>query len=171
MDAARHALFAQRFVLNQNRVYRFILGLVPNRSDAEDLFQQACLVLWETWDKYDAAQDFFPWACGIAHNLVRNHRRKRGASALSEEVLERLARRRMEVDELLDERRKMLESCLDALPPPLRRLVEEVYGGVSVDEAARRGRQTPNAVYKTLRRIRAALHDCVSRKLAPGGTP
>jgi RNA polymerase sigma-70 factor (ECF subfamily) len=171
MDAARHALFAQRFVLHQNRVYRFILGLVPNRSDAEELFQQACLTLWETWDRYDAAQDFLPWACGIAHNLVRNHRRKRPSLALSEEVLERLAKRRVDVDDLLEERRKMLESCLDALPPPLRKLVEDVYGGGSVDEAARRSRQTPNAVYKTLRRIRAALHDCVSRKLAPGGAP
>src|SRR5688572_14527932 len=154
MDAARHALFAQRFVLNQNRVYRFILGLVPDRNDAEDLFQQACLVVWEAWDKYDPAQDFVPWACGIAHNLVRNHRRKRTSLALSEEVLERLARRRLDVDDLLEERRRMLESCLDALPLPLRRLVEEVYGGGSVDEAARRSRQTPNAVYKTLRRIR-----------------
>lgn len=171
MDAARHALFAQRFVLNQNRVYRFILGLVPDRSDAEDLFQQACLVLWETWDKYDAAQDFVPWACGIAHNLVRNHRRKRPTLALSEDVLERLARRRVEVDDLLEERRRILESCLDALPAPLRGLVEEVYGGESVDHVARRSRQTPNAIYKTLRRIRAALHDCVSRKLAPGGAP
>ena len=171
MDAARHALFAQRFVLNQHRVYRFILGLVPHRSDAEDLFQQSCLVLWETWNKYAPAQDFVPWACGIAHNLVRNHRRKRPSLALSEEVLERLARRRLDVDDLLEERRRLLESCLDALPLPLRRLVEEVYGGGTVDEAARRSRQTPNAVYKTLRRIRAALHDCVSRKLAPGGAP
>ena len=29
--------------------------------------------------------------------------------------------------------------------------------------------QTPNAVYKLLRRIRAALFDCVDRKAAPGG--
>ncbi|HEX7899562.1 MAG TPA: sigma-70 family RNA polymerase sigma factor [Planctomycetota bacterium] len=171
MDAARHALFAQRFVLNQNRVFRYILGLVPHRTDAEDLFQQTCLTLWETWDRYDAAQDFVPWACGIALNLVRNHRRKRGSLALSDALLERLGRRRLELDDLLEERRKMLDACLEALPGPMRRLVEEAYGGEDVERIARRSKQTPNAIYKTLRRIRAALHDCVSRKLAPGGAP
>ena len=39
--------FLTLFVANQNRIYRFLLTLVPRREDSEDLFQQTCLTLWK----------------------------------------------------------------------------------------------------------------------------
>jgi RNA polymerase sigma-70 factor (ECF subfamily) len=45
MDADQHQQFAQRMVRNQQRVFAYIVSLVPNRADAEELFQQTCLTL------------------------------------------------------------------------------------------------------------------------------
>ncbi len=175
MDSSLHALFAERFVRNQNRVYRYIFSLLPRRSEAEELFQEACLTLWQTWERYSPDIEFVAWACGIAHNLVRNHLRKRKHQPrllADETLLDQLAERRILEDAALEERRGALRGCLERLPETQRQLVEEVYSGDrSMKEIAERAAQTPNSVYKMLRRIRAALYECAERKLAPGGVP
>jgi RNA polymerase sigma-70 factor (ECF subfamily) len=168
MDRHRHALFAERFVRNQNRIYRYIVSMVADRAEAEDLFQQTSLTLWETWERYNPELDFVRWACGIAHNHVRNHFRKRqGPLALSDEVLDQLGQRRLDQDPVLEDRRRILGSCLGELPPRHRDLIDRAYGGGrTMDDVAREEGQTPNSIYKMLRRLRAALHECVTRKLA-----
>ena len=175
MNQDLHALFAERFVRNENQVYRYIFCLVPRRSEAEELFQETSLTLWKTWERYRPEVDFAAWACGIAHNLVRNHLRKRKTQPrllTDEQVLDQLAERRILEDRNLEERRRVLRSCLERLPGEQRRLVEEVYSGDrSMKEIAEGSSQTPNAVYKLLRRIRAALALCADRKLSLGGAP
>src|SRR5579864_8549290 len=97
MDQDLHALFAERFVRNENRVYRYLFSLVPRRSEAEELFQETSLALWKTWDRYPPEVDFAAWACGIAHNVVRNHLRKRKAQPrllTDDQVLDQLTERR-----------------------------------------------------------------------------
>ena len=173
MNQELHDLFAERFVRNENRVYRYIFSLVPRRSEAEELYQETSLTLWKTWERYRPDVDFVAWACGIAHNLVRNHlrRRKNQPRLLADEqVLDQLAQRRALEDPALEERRLALHGCLERLPEKERRLVEEVYGGDrSMKEIAVGSSQTPNAVYKHLRRIRKLLYDCAERKLTPRG--
>jgi RNA polymerase sigma-70 factor (ECF subfamily) len=168
MDAARHQQFAERMVRNQQRVFRYLVTLVPNRADAEELFQQTCLTLWENWDRYDAALDFVPWACGIAHNHVRNFLRKaqNRQVTLEADVIELLAERRLTAQAADDDKLAALRLCLERLNADNRALVEAYYGGRTVDELATRRSATPNAVYKLLHRLRQSLHDCVTSRLS-----
>ncbi len=167
MDDARHQQFAERIVRNQHRVFGYIVSLVPHRADAEEIFQQTCLTLWENWDRYDPALDFFPWACGIAHNHIRNFRRKQRSAPvqLDADVIDLLARRSAELQQRGDDRISALRDCLPMLPDRSRALIEAYYGGTAVQQIASQSRSTPNAIYKLLHRIRDTLHDCVSRKL------
>lgn len=196
MERERHDRFAALFVRNQNRVYRYLLTLVPNRADAEELFQQTSLTLWETWERFepsatanvaasqsanpgsgsdltgDLADQFVRWACGIAHNHVRNFvRKKQNQQVLADaNVLEALGAWRLAHEDRLESRRQALAGCLEKLPAGQRSLVERIYAGLeTVQGAAEAAGQTPNAVYKTLNRIRAALYDCITRRLAVEG--
>jgi RNA polymerase sigma-70 factor (ECF subfamily) len=171
MDAEQHRQFAERLVRNQQRVFRYIVSLVPNRADAEELFQQTSLTLWECWDRYDPELDFFPWACGIAHNHVRNFQRKRQNAQvqLQADVLEMLAERSQELRQREDDRLAALQHCLAELTERNRRIIESYYGGRTVQQIAEQLPASPNAVYKLLDRIRMALHNCVSLRLAGGG--
>jgi RNA polymerase sigma-70 factor (ECF subfamily) len=172
-DAVRGArdCFNAQVFSNQERVFRFILTLVPNFSEAEDLLQQTLMTLWMTWDRFDPAQDFFRWACGIAHNHVRNYVRKRRTSAqwcssFSNQLLEQLARERQELDCVLERRRQALQQCLCKLSPTERDLVARCYGETeTIKGVADNAGQSSNAVYKQLRRIRAQLYVCISRLL------
>ena len=44
-------LFLRLFLQNERRLYAYILTLLPNRADADDVLQEASLVMW---DKFDA---------------------------------------------------------------------------------------------------------------------
>lgn len=168
MDANKHQQFAERVVQNQHRVFRYIVSLVPRRADAEELFQQTCLTQWENWERYDLSLDFVPWACGIAHNHVRNfHRKRQNAQVqLDADVVEMLALQSRDRQPREDDRLVALRECLEGLPERSRGVIEGYYGGRSVQEIADQRTTTPNAIYKLLDRVREALHDCITARLA-----
>lgn len=161
---------------NQNRVFRFLMTLVPSRSDAEDLLQQTCLTLWQNREKFDpSAGEFASWACAIAHNHVRNFRRREATrqmaqTHLSEDVVEHLVATRSAHGSLMDEWHRALTLCLEKLTPKQRAVLEESYGGASLKTAAPDAGLTPNALYKVLRHVRGLLHDCIQRTVNEGGS-
>lgn len=170
MDVEKHRQFAERVVRTQQRVFRYVASLVPNRADAEELFQQTCLTLWENWDRYDPELDFLPWACGFAHNHVRNFQRKRVNTQvqLEADVVDLLAARSCELQSNNDDRLAALRQCLAQLDEKNRALVEGYYAGRTVPEIAAARSATPNAIYKLLHRVREALQECVTKRLAQG---
>jgi len=173
MDSAKHQQFAERVVRNQHRVFRYIVSLVAQQADAEELFQETCLTLWENWERYDLTLDFVPWACGIAHNKVRNFYRKRQHSQvqLDDDVVELLAARSLERQQHEDNRLTALRLCLNELPERSRSIIESYYGGQTVQELADQRSATRNAIYKLLDRVRETLHDCVSLRIAGEASP
>jgi RNA polymerase sigma-70 factor (ECF subfamily) len=171
MDRRKHDQFVELYVRNQNRLYRYVVTLVPNRADAEELFQQTNLTLWKLWDRYDTRRDFVRWACGIAHNHVRNFLRKKENQQvlLSEEIIGQLAQERLDNEDLLEDRRAALAGCLEKLPHRQRSLVERCYSGErTIRAVAETEGRTPNVIYKLLRKIRALLYDCITEALATG---
>ena len=61
---------------NQRRIYSYIYTLVPSRSDADDLLQEASLVICEKFDEFQPGTDFVAWACQISYWRVRYFRQK-----------------------------------------------------------------------------------------------
>ena len=162
--------FVERFVRSQNRIYAYVAMLLPNRADAEDVFQQTSLVLWKKWQQFELGRDFVAWACGIAHYEVRNFLRKHKDKArvyLSEDVLEEVARVRLELHDVLEARRSALRHCLDQLKQTNRELLERCYAGKdSIKRIAEELGRRPNELYMTLKRLRRSLFDCINRTLA-----
>jgi RNA polymerase sigma-70 factor, ECF subfamily len=174
VSSAQHEQFVNAFVRHQNRVYGYIVMMLPNRHDAEDVFQQTSLVLWQKWDQFDPAQDFVPWACGIAHNEIRNFLRRRGRSRVvfSEKLISELAVVRQETLPSLDERSGLLADCVGKLDFLARELLERCYAGrESIGVIARQFHTTANGIYLRLRKIRRELLECVEQKAHREETP
>ena len=167
MDHEKHQQFASRLVRDQHRVFAYLVSLVASRSDAEELFQQTSLTLWEKWDRYDPNQKFLPWACGIARNHAQNFLRKQQRSRvrLAPDVIDLIGvegtRRVHEADRL-----PALRDCLSVLPDRSREVIEAYYGGTSVAQIAQDTSTSSNSIYKLLQRVRELLHDCVQKKMA-----
>ncbi len=44
--------FIRLLLANERRIYAFILSMLPDLTDAEDVLQETSLVLWEKLDQY-----------------------------------------------------------------------------------------------------------------------
>jgi RNA polymerase sigma-70 factor, ECF subfamily len=164
--------FAELFVRNQRRIYGYIMTLLPNQSDAEEIFQQTSLLLWKKWDQYDQSGDFVRWACGLARNEVRNfvRLRRHGDVFFSPDMLDELSQLQLSTDLEHEERRAALSQCLDRLPPQQRDLVERCYRGAqSVKAVAASVCVAPSALYMKLHRIRQVLLKCIESSSEPEG--
>src|SRR5215467_12973604 len=69
-------LFLRLFLKNERRLYAFILTLLPNRADADDVLQEASLVMWDKFDERHPPDDFAAWGCRIAYFKVLDFYKK-----------------------------------------------------------------------------------------------
>ena len=152
---------------HQRRLYLFTTTLLPVAADAEDVLQEANMVLWEKFDQYVPGTSFFAWACRVIRFQVLKYREKqaRAARLLNPQVLERLASVAVERIEHLDEfRRRALIDCANQLSHCDRQLIRQRYvEAKSVQAIAAAVDRSPNAVSQSLGRIRKQLLECISR--------
>lgn len=170
-ESYRRDRFLQLFLANQNRIFRFVVTVVPRWVEAEEVFQQTSLTLWQRWDEYDPQADFSAWACGIAKNHLRNYLRKKENQQRSfgDDLLEQLTAMQLNKHSYFDDLQNALARCLDLLPAERRRLVHLCYGEKrSIQAVAEHEGRTPNSMYKLLRKIREVLYDCVTSAIRSG---
>lgn len=163
---AREKEFADRLVAASRQIFSFIFALVHNIPDAEDIFQQVSLALWEDYEKFDPQADFAAWACGIArHKSLDFLRRKyRDRHEFSPEFIDQLADRQTRQS---NDQTEALQTCLAKLRAGDRRVIEACYQqGVSIKEAAESLGRPAGSVYDSLVRIRRSLWSCIQRTLA-----
>jgi len=167
----RQQLVIQRLIEHQRRLYGFVLSILPDANEADDIYQEACTKIWQLADEYDPQRPFMPWACSIAHNLLRNHlaKRRRHRRLFSEATLDQVADRYEQQTDRLEQRRRALQECLKELTEGQREAVELSYSGqATIAEAADMLGQTRDAFYKRLQRIRQKLYDCITRRTGGG---
>src|SRR5271156_2294781 len=68
----------------QNRLYRYLLRLVRDPAEAEDLFQQTWIRVAEKIRQYDSRRTFEAWLFTVARNLAFDHLRRIRPESLDE---------------------------------------------------------------------------------------
>ena len=61
-DPKRYDEFAGLVRLHTGQVLAYINALVLDWNDADDLFQETCLVLWQKFDEFRPGTNFLAWA-------------------------------------------------------------------------------------------------------------
>ena len=174
-DSDRKAEFADYLRQHQSQLFGYIHSLIRDLNDADDLFQQTTVILWNKFNDFDRQRSFVAWACGVARLEVANFLRARGRQRLyfTDELNLLLIEAQDELTPLeLDDRRAALTQCVAKLRERDRRLLDECYrGDGGVHAAADRHRRSAQSVYNSLRRIRKALFECIRRTLAQKTQP
>ncbi|MFI4862317.1 MAG: sigma-70 family RNA polymerase sigma factor [Phycisphaerales bacterium JB063] len=164
----RTELFLSLLMTHQRRVHAFILSMVPNRNDADDLLQETIVVMWRKFDSFEVGTDFVAWSMSIARYEVLQFRQKFARSKLvfSESLLESLAEASMTSAAKFDERHDALELCLHKLTDQDRELISLRYrDGLSIRAVAQRVGRPTAGMYKAMARIHTALSLCVRRAI------
>ena len=164
--------FVRRFVQSQQDLYGYILSLVPNTTDAQDILQETAVALWAKVEEYDLDAPFMPWAIQFAWQQVRKFRlyqarRHRHVISLSDDAVAALEADRATFDALAADRGQTLQDCMTKLLDDDRLLLRERYDlKLSMREAAKQRGVEPNHLYKRLGRIRQTLLDCINNTMA-----
>ncbi len=148
------------------RVYAYILSLVANRADADEVFQEVSMTVWMKFDQFELGSNFRAWAYRIALNKVREFQRARRYLPvfLDSDLLEIVDRLTTERSEALDNQYRALADCLGKLHPRDRDLIERRYRvGATPKSVSQQVGRSVAAVYKALSRIHDALFDCMRR--------
>ena len=165
--------FFQRYLENQKRLYAYILMLVPNSSDADDILQQTSIIMWEKFDSYGPDSSFGAWSVSIAKYVILNHYRKKRRSKVifKGEILEIFAETAIAETEDIGNRLSTLRVFLDELGDNDRKLINLRYEqGFKIKEIAEQIGRSVNGFYKTMNRVHNLLLECIRRKmLAEGG--
>jgi RNA polymerase sigma-70 factor, ECF subfamily len=167
-DSDKTARFVALFAANNRRIYAFVRAFVPNRADADEVFQETCAVLWAKFDQFQPGTNFWSWACAVTRfEALRFLRRnKRRAQLFSDAFYDVVESHAVQNVDALDAQQDALADCYAKLSPQQRELLDRMYllGGTPKNVAAELGR-SPNAVYKALKRIHELLFDCVQQRL------
>lgn len=169
-------LFLRLFLQNERRIYAYVVTLLHNRADADDVLQEASIVMWDKFNEADPPQDFAAWGCRIAYFKVLDFRKKHARSRVlfSQELLDRVAETAAEQAATLqlDDRRSALARCIDKLAARDRELLTQRFAeGATTESAAARVGRSVHAAYKALAKIRESLFECVNRTLAAEAHP
>ncbi|HUR53431.1 MAG TPA: sigma-70 family RNA polymerase sigma factor [Gemmataceae bacterium] len=169
----KNKVFLRMFLKNERRLYAYILVLLPNRADADDVLQDTSLTMWDKFDANAPPTEFLAWARRVAYHKVLDFYKKgnRAHARLGKLFLTRLGESAMwqAEDAGHDERRDALAGCVEKLPQPDRDLLAARFAdGATTQSASERVGRSVEAVYKALAKIRQALFDCVQRTLAQG---
>jgi RNA polymerase sigma-70 factor, ECF subfamily len=173
-ETERHHRFLRLFTAQEPAVRAYVRRLVPTRADADDVMQEAAVVLWEKFETFQTGGDFRAWAFGIARLEVLAWLRDKGRDrlVLDEEVVLRLAEESAEEEPRLARQREALENCVAKLDKPQRELLLEAYEPqASIRQVAERSGRSVNGFYQWLHRVRRLLLDCVRRELTREGLP
>lgn len=169
-----HDEFLRLLLKNERQVLRYVMAIIPNIADAQEVFQETAIALWNKIDQYDPELPFAPWACRFAANKAKEFLRTQGRwnGFLEPGVANLLLDRRSQMAPELDRRVAPLRACVQELPKHIRSVVERYYFDQQpTAKIAQESNRSVESIYKSLQRVRTALMDCVNEKLATLESP
>ena len=167
-DISRTERFLKLLMVNDKRIYAFILTLVPNSVDADDLMQETVTIMWRKFDDFEPGRDFVAWGIGIARYKILEYRKKKRKSQIqfNDQVHALLEADAKNMLGRLDERLETLQQCLAKLSERDRRLIGMRYEkDLTVKAISERVEQSIHKVYRSITRIHDILLRCVRRTL------
>jgi RNA polymerase sigma-70 factor (ECF subfamily) len=160
--------FVRLLLLYQKRIYGFILAMVPNYADAEDLFQQVVMIMCRRFGDFEPGTSFLAWALQIARYELNNIRKtqRRSRVQFSSQTMDMLFEQACRQVSGIDQRIGVLEECLKKLEPADRALVYRRYEqGMKIKEIAQQVGRSVYSLYRGFNRIHLFLRHCVNTQL------
>ncbi len=155
---------------NQGRIYAYILSLVGNYADADDIMQDTISVMWRKFSDFEMGSDFFAWGAKIAHFKILEYRRKKQKQEVvqyNDELFEELPSRLSLEDKHFDDLSDILKKCLKKLHQRYFTVIKLRYFEETSpkDISGRTGLSMSN-VYQLLSRAHGHLLVCMKKTMS-----
>lgn len=164
--------FLRLLIGNQQNIYSFILAMVHNRNDADDILQETITIMWRVFKEYQPGTSFVAWGISIARNMVLKFFEKNRYSKLkfSADIEKEIGSITIKTLESGEYRIDALRNCLKKLDIQNLGLIRLHYeeGRPLKQIATERGIST-HSMYRVMGRIHKLLQQCIHKALLPEG--
>jgi len=159
--------FLKLFLKENRRIFAYILTMIPNHVDAEDVLQETASVLWSKFSDFEPRTSFYAWARQIAkYKVSEYYKHKRPLVFMGPDVLERIEGVGDPILGSLDERMTALRGCLSKLEPRDAKLVHtRFFQQVTLKDLAAQTDQSVHTLYKRMVHIYTVLQVCIKKTL------
>jgi RNA polymerase sigma-70 factor (ECF subfamily) len=162
-------LFHRLLFRNQNRIYAYVLTLIGNYTDADDVMQETISVMWQKFTDFKTGTNFISWGISIAHYKILEYRRNKQKGGklcqYNNDLLEQFGYEVTKDNALFDEKFALLRNCIEKLKGQSITIIklrfhEDLNPSVIADRC---GISVAN-VYQILSRTYSSLISCVNRQ-------
>ena len=161
--------FVKLLTQHERSIFAYILCYVPNIADADEVYQDTAVKMWERFDSdFTLGTNFLAWANTIAYYQILTFRHKHKADRLvfSDDFINAVAREMDKGNSWRSNILTALNECIKKLPKHSVKLLTLIYdNGFSIADASEELKIQVAATYKRLARIRLSLHKCIKREL------
>ncbi len=166
-EMSRHREFVNLLTANHYRIYNYILKMIPNYNDANDIMQETSVVMLEKFDSFKSGTNFVFWATTIAKFKVFEFiKSKKDRVVFNQDIVEELA------DECGNQIERdaiwlgALRECVLKLQKSDRSLiVMHYYNKTSIKEIGKKLGCSFQKIYRNMSHINALLVRCVRKKV------
>ena len=174
MDQDKRTLeFLKLFVRHQQEIFAYILTLVPNMHDADDLFQDGMTVMWRKFDKFQSGTNFAAWGVQIMRYQILDYRRNLARSKqilIDDSLFDVLMDHIPNIQDQVAARIEALRKCQSLLDNKAKRIIKMRYErNISAEQIASFLKVSRRHVYHILGQINNVLLRCMRRTLAERG--
>jgi RNA polymerase sigma-70 factor, ECF subfamily len=163
-----HEAFLQQFMRNERSVRAYLRTILASWQDVDEAMQETSMVAWRKYAEFEPNSNFGAWLAIIARFEALKIRRSKHRDRLvfCDRVLDLLEDEGVGDLGHLEQRRRVLERCVERLGDAQRRLLVAAYGsGLKLREVAVKMGRSVEAFYKSVQRLRSALLACSEREL------
>jgi RNA polymerase sigma-70 factor, ECF subfamily len=162
------ALFLRLLTQHERLVYAYILSLISNWADADEILQETNVRLWNEFGRFTHGSDFAAWACTIARFQVLTWRKRKGRERIQfgDAFLKAVSREAAAVADDTSEKRAALAHCIEQLTPVNRELLRAYYASEArAPDVAKQFKRSVGALYQAVLRIRHVLQSCIDQQI------
>jgi RNA polymerase sigma-70 factor, ECF subfamily len=150
----------------ERRIFAYLMAMLGNPDDAEEVLQETLLALWQSFDDFQPGTNFHAWARQAAYHRVLIYRRLRQRQGVSwdESLLTAVDKICSRQDDRLAQYLQFLDECVAKLTESDRGLLQLRFQTPRTIKSVAEQLQRPaDTVYKALARIYQWLAQCVER--------
>lgn len=159
--------FVQDLIAAQPWLFTYLLTLLGDIHDADNVLQEANMVLWSKADVFRPGTNFRAWAREFAYHCALSFARDRKRERLIVDfnLVENIIAQ-TDTQEI-DPKRIALRHCLTELDDGKLELLRERYRDETpISAIAERHKKTEAAIKMSLRRARIGLMKCIETRMA-----
>ena len=159
-------LFVRLLARYQGQIYSYILSIIGNYNDSDDILQETSSKLWEIFDRYEPGTDFLKWSLSIAHYRVLEYRKsakRRNKIMYTDDFFKQISDLAPKHLSKTKEYLEKLKHCMEKLQPKDASIIQMRYNlDLSVKVIATRINKSMRNVYFSLTRIQHLLLKCMN---------